>query len=125
MSLTAALLFGQKPTIRGTSTMYLVSDYRDGQKPKNPDHDLESSLNPKSTQNPSAYQHMVEQKMANIAIIKASLRAGMRTQKEINLRTRIPKGTLCTRMAGLVKTGEVVVSKDVWPWQYFLTVVKK
>ena len=123
MSLTAALLFGQKPTIRGTATMYLVSDYRDGQKPKNPDHDLEATFKPKT--NANAYQHMVEQKMANIAIIKASLRAGMRTQKEINLRTRIPKGTLCTRMAGLVKTGEVIVSKDVWPWQYFMSVVEK
>ena len=123
MSITAATLFWQKPTIRGTARMYFVSDYRDGKKPKNPDHDLEATIKQKS--NTNGYQHMVELKMANIAIIKDSLRAGMRTQKEINLRTKMPKGTLCTRISGLITNGEVVVNKNVWPWEYFLKAVER
>ena len=117
MSLISTILTGSKPIINGTATIYLVEEYRD-----KPRFEAEAArLKPaRPAYVPKCFDHMLNKKVANQLAIEDCLRNGVNTQLKIHKATKISQGTICIRLAEMVRGKEASVDRSQSPWTYRL-----
>lgn len=115
MSLIASILSGAKPSIPGIATIYRVEQYRD-----KPRFEAEAArLKPaRPAFVPKCFDHMLNKKVANQLSIEDCLRNGVNTQLKIHKATKISQGTICIRLAEMVRGKEASVDRSQSPWTY-------
>lgn len=115
MSQLLATLHGIAPNLSGVATIFRVEQYRD-----KPRFEAEAArLKPaRPAYVPKCFDHMLNKKVANQKSIEDCLRNGVNTQIGIHLATKISQGTICIRLAEMVRGKEASVDRSQSPWTY-------
>lgn len=112
MSLIATILSGQKPTLIGTETTYLVDEYRPV--PQARKHAPAPAVKATPWDHLRAIQDKHQQQIVQ------AISAGHITQSAITKKTGMAKSTVSINLKPLIASGKVRADKTVWPYRYAL-----
>lgn len=115
MSLIATILSGQKPTLIGTETTYLVDEYRPV--PQARKHAPAPSVKVTPWDHLRALQEKHQQQIVQ------AIKDGYVTQVAISKKTGMAKSTVSINFKPLIASGQVKVDRTVWPYRYALEAV--
>jgi len=115
MSLIATILSGQKPTLAGTETTYLVDEYRPVQQAR------KHAPAPAGKVTPWDHMRAIQDKHQQQIVL--AIKSGCATQAAITKKTRMAKSTVSINLKPLIASGKVIADKTVWPYRYELEAV--